>query len=133
MADFRELAVGLTASVTQEVGAGELAPAVGSGRVAVFASPMLVALFERAAVSAVEDRLGDGFHSLGTHLDVTHTAPTPAGLTVTATATLEAIDGRKLTFRCSASDGIEAIGAGNHTRIIVDRARFDAKVDRKRP
>jgi predicted thioesterase len=92
---------------------------------------MLVAALEAAAVNCVERLLPEGHQSLGTHLDIAHTAPTPLGLTVTATATLAAIAGRKLTFAVRAHDGIETIGTGTHTRIVVDTPRFMARLAAK--
>ncbi|MBA2125233.1 thioesterase [Hyphomicrobium methylovorum] len=131
MADFSKLVVGLTGSASALVTEQRLATQVGSGDVPVFASPMLIALMEGAAVDCIEAHLPEGHQSLGVHLDVTHSAPTPRGFTVTATATLTAIDGRKLTFDVSAHDGTERIGTGRHTRILVDTARFMAKLAAK--
>ncbi len=133
MADFSELTPGLTGTVSVPVTPERLATVVGSGNAPVFASPMMVATFEGAAVSCVEHLLPGGYQSLGMHLDVTHSAPTPLGLTVTATATLKDIAGRKLTFAVSAHDGIEIIGTGTHTRVVVDTPRFMARVNAKSP
>lgn len=131
MADLSKLRVGLTGSASALVTEQRLATAVGSGDAPVFASPMLVAVMEAAAVDCVEAQLPEGHQSLGMHLDVTHSAPTPIGLTVTATATLKAIDGRKLTFEVIAEDGVERIGSGLHTRVVVDTARFMARLAAK--
>lgn len=131
MADLSKLSPGLKASVTVQVDETQLATKVGSGTVNVFASPMLVAAFEAAAVKCVEHLLPDGHVSLGMHLDVRHMAPTPPGLTVEATAELEAVEGRKLTFKVSAKDNVELIGAGKHIRIVVDKPRFEARLAEK--
>ena len=131
MADFSKLVVGLTGSASALVTQQRLATHVGSGDVPVFASPMLIALMEGAAVDCIEAHLPVDHQSLGVHLDVSHTAPTPLGFTVTATATLSAIDGRKLTFDVSAHDGTDRIGTGRHTRILVDTGRFMAKLAAK--
>jgi fluoroacetyl-CoA thioesterase len=133
MADLSKLHTGLTGTATVIVTADRLATLVGSGNAPVFASPMLVNAFEAASVACIEHLLPDGLQSLGTHLDVTHTAPTPLGLTVTATATLSTIAGRKLKFAVTATDGVETIGGGTHTRIVVDTARFMARVVAKSP
>jgi fluoroacetyl-CoA thioesterase len=133
MADLSKLQPGLTGTTTALVTPERLATNVGSGNAPVFASPMLVAAFEAAAVACVEHLLPEGYQSLGTHLDVAHSAPTPLGLTVTATATLTAVSGRKLTFALSAHDGVEAIGSGTHTRVVVDTPRFVARVAAKSP
>lgn len=126
------LRVGMTGTVTVPVTPERLATVVGSGNAPVFASPMLVAAMEAASVACVEVHLPPGYQSLGTQLTIAHTAPTPEGLTVTATATLTAIDGRKLSFDVAAHDGIEAIGSGSHTRVVVDTPRFSARLDAKR-
>lgn len=133
MADLSKLSVGLVGTASISVTDAELATRVGSGNAPVFASPMMIALMEAAAVDCVEALLPANFQSLGMHLDVTHTAPTPKGLTVTATATLTAVAGRKLTFAVTAHDGIETIGGGTHTRIVVDTPRFMARVTSKVP
>ena len=133
MVDFSKLTPGLTGLAVVAVTSERLATVVGSGNAAVFASPMLVAAMEAAAVDCVEHLLPIGFQSLGTHLDVTHSAPTPAGLTVTAIATLAEVSGRKLTFKMEAHDGVEAVGHGTHTRIVVDTPRFLARVAAKSP
>jgi predicted thioesterase len=131
MADLSKLRVGLTGSASSLVTEERLATKVGSGDVPVFASPMLVAVIEAAAVDCIEAQLPENHQSLGVHLDVTHSAPTPLGFTVTATATLEAIDGRKLTFKVIAHDGVETVGSGTHTRVVVDTPRFMARLAAK--
>lgn len=133
MADLSKLTPGLEGTFQMPVTPERLATVVGSGNAPVFASPMMVTAFEAACVACVEHLLPDGYQSLGTHLDVTHSAPTPKGLNVTATATLTAISGRKLTFAVTAHDGVETIGGGTHTRVIVDTPRFMARVTAKSP
>jgi fluoroacetyl-CoA thioesterase len=133
MADLTQLMPGLEGSATAEVTKDRLAPAVGSGGAPVFASPMMIALMEKAAVDCVERLLPQGYESLGTHLDVSHTAPTPLGLTVTAKAVLVSVDGRKLTFAVEAHDGVETIGKGQHTRVVVDTPRFMNRLVAKSP
>lgn len=108
------------------------APRLGSGRAPVFASPAMIALIEAAAVACVEDQLDSGQETLGIHLDVEHIAATPVGLNVIATAELIERNGRKLVFKVEARDERELIGRGRHTRVIVDSARFRAKVAAKR-
>ncbi len=133
VADFSKLTPGMRGTAVMTVDALRLATHVGSGNAAVFASPMMVALMEAASVDCVEAKLPPGFQTLGTHLDVHHTAPTPLGLTVTATAVLTAVEGRKLTFDVTAHDGMETIGKGAHVRVIVDTPRFLARVAAKTP
>lgn len=107
------------------------APHIGSGRAPVFASPAMIALIEAAAVACVEDQLDQGQETLGIHLDIEHIAATPVGQKVTATAELIERSGRKLVFKVEARDEHEVIGRGRHTRIVVDSARFRAKVAAK--
>ncbi len=133
MADFSALTAGIAGEASTPVTPDHLATKVGSGNAPVFASPMMVALMEAASVDCVERLLPQGFQTLGTHLDVHHTAPTPLGRTVTATATLTKIEGRKLTFSVSAHDGFEPIGKGTHVRVIVDTPRFMARLAAKAP
>lgn len=123
---------GLTGTATVTVTDDLTAHAYASGTVAVYATPAMIALIEAAAVAALEGHLPDGHTSVGTHLDVQHTAATPVGMQVTATATLKEVDGRRLVFEVSASDAVEPIGSGTHTRFIVDRARFEDRVNTKR-
>lgn len=133
MADFSQIVPGLEGTAQRKADPVALAPAVGSGRAPVFASPSMVALMEAAAVAAVDHLLPGGHQTLGTHLDVAHVAATPEGLSVTATAILRSVEGRKLTFAVEARDDVELIGKGTHTRVIVDDKRFLARLDAKRP
>lgn len=133
MADLSKLTPGLEGHVSAEVVSARMAPAMGSGGAPVFASPSMIALMEGACVAAVDHLLPPGHESLGTHLDVHHIAATPEGLTVRASARLTAVDGRKLTFAVEAHDGVETIGKGTHTRVVVDTARFRARVAAKAP
>lgn len=127
----RALEQGLEGHATRVVTADQTGPAVGSGKVAVYSTPSLVALMENAAVECVESRLAPGEATLGVRLEVSHTAATPPGMEVSATATLTQIDGRKLTFSIVARDAVEPIGKATHIRIIVDAARFKAKLAAK--
>jgi fluoroacetyl-CoA thioesterase len=129
--DRSGLQPGRVGSVTLIVAEEHTAPRLGSGRAPVFGSPAMIALFEAAAVACVEDQLADGQETLGVHLDVEHIAATPAGLSVTATAQLIEVSGRKLVFKVEARDARELIGRGRHTRIVVDSARFRTKVAAK--
>ena len=129
--DHGGLQPGRVGSVTLIVAEEHTAPRLGSGRAPVLASPAMIALIEAAAVACVEDQLADGQETLGIHLDVEHIAATPVGLSVTATAQLIEVAGRKLVFNVEARDARELIGRGRHTRIVVDSARFRAKVAAK--
>ena len=126
-----KLTPGLLGSAEILVGTRDTAPHVGSGRVKVLATPVMVNLMEEAALNAVEGLLPEGHQTVGTHLDVHHFAATPVGLRVTAHAELMKVDGRTLTFRVSAEDEKEPIGNGTHERIIINVARFDKRAQEK--
>ncbi|MDH4094962.1 MAG: thioesterase family protein [Betaproteobacteria bacterium] len=126
-----ELHPGLSGSATLVVGEEHTAPRVGSGRVHVLATPVMINLIEAAALEAVEKLLPPGHQSLGTVLNVRHIAATPVGMRVTATAEVTAVEGRTLRFRVEARDEREVIGDGTHERVVVNVARFDQRVQRK--
>ena len=123
--------IGLTGEATTQVVPELTARHLGSGTVAVFATPEMVRLMERAAVNGLAPHLAPGQQSVGTMVNVKHLAATPMGATVTARAELIAVDGRRLTFTVSAHDGSELIGEGTHERALIDLARFEAKVKAK--
>jgi len=125
------LKIGLSATVSKKVTPETTASAVGSGLVPVFSTPELARLIEQAAVAALDEALNTGDTSVGTNLNFDHLAPTPVGMTVFATATLSAIDGRKLIFDVSARDDVETVAKGTHTRFIVNGEKFVAKAQQK--
>jgi fluoroacetyl-CoA thioesterase len=95
----------------------------------VFATGYLVALCEWAAIELVRPHLDwPAEQSLGTHVNLSHTAATPAGLTIEVTATLTAVEGRKLTFAIRAHDGMDAITEGTHERHVIDAQRFIRRI-----
>ncbi len=122
---------GLTGSAELTVGPEHTAARVGSGEIAVLATPVMINLIEAAALAAIEHLLPEGHQSLGIHLDVSHTAATPVGLRVVAAAEVIGVEGRTITFRVEARDEREVIGGGTHQRVVVNVARFDARVQRK--
>jgi fluoroacetyl-CoA thioesterase len=98
----------------------------------VFATGFLVGLLEWACIMAIKPHLDQPEEqSLGTHINVSHEAATPPGLEVTATVELIAVEGRKLTFSVSAHDGMDTISHGTHERFVINRARFDSKLQDK--
>ena len=131
MVDLSRVTVGLTGTANLLVGREHTAPFVGSGRIAVVATPVMINVIEAAALSAVEHLLPTGHQSLGIHLDISHVAATPVGLLVTATAEVLRVEGRTITFCVEARDEIEVIGGGTHQRVVVSVARFDERVQRK--
>jgi fluoroacetyl-CoA thioesterase len=118
------LPTGLTASITLKVAEGDTALAIGSGDVPVLATPRLVTLLEQASVQALGDRLGPEKTSVGYEVQLAHLSPTPVGSEVTAEATLESVEGRRLTFRVSVTDARGLVAAGRITRVVVVRDRF---------
>ena len=120
--------IGKSATATTIVTDSNTAKAVGSGSLDVFATPMMVALMEAAACNCLADALKDGQSSVGTQISVDHTAASPLGAEITATATVTGVDGRKITFNLSASDNKNEIGKGIHTRYVIDIERFMAKL-----
>jgi fluoroacetyl-CoA thioesterase len=122
---------GLRGTAELVVGPEHTAPFVGSGRIPVLATPVMINVIEAAALAAVEHLLPDGHQSLGIHLDVSHVAATPVGLRVTATAEVQRVEGRTITFKVEARDEFEPIGGGSHQRVVVSVARFEERVQRK--
>ncbi|HMK81602.1 MAG TPA: thioesterase family protein [Xanthobacteraceae bacterium] len=131
MVDLTALKEGLTGAARIIVGEEHTAPRVGSGRVPVLATPVMINLMEAAALDAVEALLPAGHQSLGTHLDVGHYAATPVGMGLRATAIVTRLDGRTIEFRVEAFDDKERVGDGTHTRVVVNVERFDQRVQRK--
>jgi len=115
---------GLTASITFTVEEGDTALAIGSGDVPVLATPRLVTLVEKASVAAIGDKLGPDKTSVGYEVQLAHLSPTPVGSEVTAEATLEGVEGRRLTFRVAVTDARGLVAAGRITRVVVVRDRF---------
>jgi predicted thioesterase len=128
-----QLHPGLSGTTEILVDTRDTAPHIGSGTIRVLATPVMVSLMEEAALNAVEGFLPAGHQTVGTRLDITHTAATPVGLRVTAGAELTRVDGRRLTFRVWADDERERIGEGMHERIVVDVSRFDRRAQDKVP
>ena len=131
MIDLSALRPGLQGSAEIVVGAEHTAPRVGSGRVHVLATPVMINVMEAAALDAIERFLPAGHQSLGTHLSVGHYAATPVGMRLRASAQVVRIEGRTVEFRVEAFDDKERVGDGTHTRVVVNVARFDQRVQRK--
>lgn len=122
---------GLRGSTELVVGDQHTAPSIGSGKVRVLATPVMINLIEAAALAAIEHLLSAGYQSLGTHLDVRHIAATPVGMRVSALAEVLRVEGRTVHFRVEARDERELIGDGAHSRVVVNVAKFDERVQRK--
>src|SRR5438270_12562640 len=131
MVDFSHLPVGREGTAALIVADAHTAPRVGSGRVRVLATPVMINLMEAAALDAVEALLPEGHQSLGINLNVSHHAATPVGMRIVATARLTGVEGRRLRFEVEARDEKETIGGGTHERVVVNVARFDERVQKK--
>src|SRR5689334_21345914 len=131
MLDLSAIRPGLIGTAEIVVAPEHTAPRVGSGRIAVLATPVMINVIEAAALNAVEHLLPAGHQSLGIHLDVRHFAATPIGMLVRATAEFMGLEGRTMAFHVEAHDEKEPIGGGTHRRVIVNVARFDDRVQKK--
>jgi fluoroacetyl-CoA thioesterase len=131
MAFQMNLPPGLTGTAEMVVGEQHTAPRVGSGRIRVLATPVMINLIEAAALAAVEQSLPEEHQSLGTRLDVSHVAATPVGMRVRATAQVVGVEGRTIRFHVRAEDEFDLIGEGTHERVVVNLERFDERVREK--
>ena len=122
------LKLGLSHTSITTVNNSNTARTYGSGGLDVFATPAMIGLMENAAMTAVENDLPEGSSTVGAHISTSHIKPSKMGAKIKATAVLEEIDGRKLTFKVSACDEDGLIGEGTHIRYIVDIERFMAKI-----
>lgn len=120
---------GSSASVDLAVSDADTAVTMLSGEVPVLATPRLVALFEQTAMRAIEGQLEPNQTTVGMRVQVDHLAPTEVGAVVTAEATLDKVEGRRLVFTVSAKDARGLVGAGKVTRVIVDIDRFLEKLN----
>jgi len=124
---------GLEAQKTDLVTDGNTASLWGSGDLAVYATPAMIALMEGTAHSSVQPFFPPGWTTVGTELNIKHIAATPPGMKVRARAELVSIDGRALYFKVEAFDETGKIGEGTHSRFIVDVEKFLAKTNSKMP
>lgn len=99
----------------------------------VFATGFMVGFLEWACLKSVIPHLDwPNEQTVGTHVNLSHTAASPSGLTVTAKVELVEVDGRRLKFEVECDDGVDMISKGTHERFVIDKAKFDASVDKKR-
>jgi predicted thioesterase len=115
---------GLAAQVSMVVTEADTAEALRCGEVSVLATPRVVNLAEEATVLALAGRLEANETSVGMRVQLDHLAPSAIGAHVNADATLEKVEGRRLTFTVSISDDRGLIAAGKVTRVVVDRDKF---------
>lgn len=126
---MKEIVSGTKGTAEMTVTEEKTAAAVGSGSLRVFATPMMAALMEAAACQAVAAFLDEGETTVGTELNIQHTAATPVGMTVTAEAEVLSQNGREVTLRVRAFDAAGEIGSGTHKRFAVLSERFQTKAD----
>jgi fluoroacetyl-CoA thioesterase len=128
-----QTAVGRDGIVVARIEDDLTADRYGNAGLSVLATPALVGLFEQAAMRALDGLLAEGEGSVGSVVEVTHLAPTPAGGEVTVRARLTEVDGRQVWFELEAEDERELVARGRHSRAIVEWARFERLLARKRP
>jgi predicted thioesterase len=119
---------GLSFTTTMQVTPEVTAEYIGSGDLAVLATPAMCALMENAAMMAVATHLEDSQTTVGTALNIEHMRATKVGKVITATAVLTEVNGRELKFNIAARDEVGIVGEGTHTRFIVYREKFMAKL-----
>ena len=119
-----EITIGLKGEARTMAEREDTALEVGSGSLLVYATPCMVALMEGAACEAIADALDENETTVGTELNIRHTAATPVGLEVRAEATVTAVDGKAITFEVRAFDEAGEIGSGTHKRFVVNSQRF---------
>ena len=119
----------LEQTVTEEL----TAAAVGSGALPVFGTPFMAAMMENAAMTCLQNFLEEGQGSVGTHLEISHDAPTPIGMNVWAEAEITAVseNGKMVDFTVKAWDEKGPIGSVTHTRAIIKNDKFLAKCNAK--
>ena len=126
------ITVGLKGTATAIVNDTDTAKSVGSGSFDVFATPMMVALMEKASCAAIDNNLDEGSTTVGTMVNVEHLSATPIGMKVTVESTVTAGDGRKIGFETIAYDEAGVIGKGTHDRFVVNAEKFTAKTYSKK-
>lgn len=129
---MKELTPGIKGKQELTVTEQDTAKVYGSGTLEVFGTPAMIALMEKTALTSIEPFLEDGEGSVGTALDVRHTAATPVGMTVICESELIEVDRKRLVFRVSARDETGAIGEGTHERFVIVNDRFMEKANAKR-
>lgn len=129
---MKEVQIGAKFSLSTTVTADKLACSMKSGELPVFATPAMAALMEETAAALLKQFLEEGETSVGTALELAHSAATPEGLTVIAEATITAVDRRKVSFQVVVRDPVEEIGRANHDRFVVNAEKFLQKANGKK-
>ena len=128
---MKDITIGITHKETRKVSEDLSAKAVGSGEVAIYATPMMIALMENSAAMLLKQFLSEEETSVGTMINTTHEAATPCGMTVSAEAEIIKQEGRKITFQITAVDEAGIIGQAIHERVVVNKAKFEARAQAK--
>ncbi len=128
---MKTIITGIIGKAAAEVSSDKLASTIGSGSLDVFATPSMVALMEKSACDCLAEFLENDETTVGTELNIKHTAATPNGMNVTAEAVLTNINGREFTFEVKAFDECGMIGCGSHKRFLVYGEKFTAKTNEK--
>ena len=125
--------IGTRCQLEQVVTEDITAAAIGSGALPVFGTPFMAAMMENAAMTCLQNFLEEGQGSVGTHLEISHDAPTPIGMNVWAEAEITAVseNGKMVDFTVKAWDKKGPIGSGTHTRAIIKNDKFLAKCNAK--
>ena len=125
---------GMNGAAETTVTEAMLASTVGSGKVSVFSTAMMVAWMEATAVDVAQAALAEGLTTVGTGISVSHVAATPLGMKVRFCAELTAVsaNGKGLSFKVAAYDEAGLIGEGTHERMVVDREKFESRTRAKR-
>lgn len=126
------LEVGIKGLEQQAVSAENTALAMGSGTLEVFATPALVALAEKTCWQSVAPHLEEGCSTVGTRMELDHSAPTPLGMTVICESELVEVDGRRLVFQVRMRDKTGPVGCGVHQRFIIQNEKFMKKAQAKK-
>jgi fluoroacetyl-CoA thioesterase len=122
---------GIKGQGTVTVTKGNTAESMGSGSLAVLATPAMIALMEKTARLSVAPYLEEGQSTVGTLVNVKHLSASPEGMGITCRTELVDIDRRRLVFHVECLDGKGLIGEGTHERFIIDEAKFMAKANGK--
>lgn len=128
---MKDIKIGSSFTKESRVSEEALACNVGSGIVTVYATPMMIALMENAAATCLQEFLDEGETSVGVSIQTTHDAATPCGMSVKATATITAVDRKKVSFEIIAEDEVDCIGKATHERFIVKKDSFEERAKSK--
>lgn len=128
---MKEIKVGESLEIRKRVTESLLAKNVGSGDVAVYATPMMLALMEETASKCLAQFLDEGETSVGTYIASSHDSATPLGMEVCAKAKIVGAEGKKVDFEIEAFDEKGSIGKGTHSRFVLNRERFEKKASEK--